>query len=52
MDTLVKIEEKKIRKALKDAKKQSARWARHISRPDLHVCYDSSVVMCPVLLII
>ena len=33
MEQLVKTEEKKIRKALEDAKKQSALWAKHVSRP-------------------
>jgi hypothetical protein len=33
MEKLVKTEEKKIRKALEDAKKQSAIWCKHISRP-------------------
>jgi len=33
METLVKTEEKKIRKALDDAKKQSAIWCRQIPRP-------------------
>jgi hypothetical protein len=33
MEQLVKTEEKKIRKALEDAKKQSALWAKHGPRP-------------------
>jgi|GEM_PF-5646042 len=33
MEKLVKTEEKKIRKALEDAKKQSAAWCKHITRP-------------------
>lgn len=33
MEKLIKTEEKKIRKALQDAEKQSAIWCRHIPRP-------------------
>jgi hypothetical protein len=33
MEKLVKADEKKIRKALEDAKKQSARWSRSVTRP-------------------
>src|SRR5689334_23670349 len=33
MEQLVKTEEKKIRKALEDAKKQSALWSRNVPRP-------------------
>src|SRR5690242_6747125 len=33
MEKLVKTDEKKIRKALEDAKKQSVVWSKHVPRP-------------------